>query len=674
MSDFIIPGAARAAIDAAEAARLRASGVLVVDSRRERPRYFDGRFLAARDLIRDQQYFLMREADLGRSSGSGVIDGLQVSEGAQPQTLVVGAGHGLTPAGELVLLPAPLQIDLTDIPQAEQLSARFGLGRRPVAPARSRTGLYVLALRPVEFSANPVAAYPTSLTGPRSVEDGDIIEATALVLVPWQDDGAADALEARRSRAARAIFVQGERDSGTSDNVLPLAMLALQGNSLVWLDMAMVRRELGADRGDLPGLGLAPRGLRLAHLLQHQEHLADVVALMQGRSFAAASRFDALPPAGPLPPGTIDTADFTQRYFPSQVDVEFSIIPEDELPALVEESLALPPIDLRDSDAALDATAVLMLAPVSRTEFRRLAPLLVPRLRVLKAAAPNRVAQQKPLEMLLRLRLPAAVDTGTTPADQEWAALARLPTLWYVRRRNLAWRADLAGRAVAAVGRNELVAEQAVRTRIASLGLTPALDRVLGATSTATAARVMTLLATPTLQSSPTLTAATLGALAGQIQPIAGETATIAAAAPTTKARSAGTNTKAIKTAARADDTINPAPTGAIELASVLALTAEVERGQLGLGLQRLETATHQPVTRTALIALASGDAWRQLDHDALQARPDLLGQLASRLRRGAAEPPAAPAPDPDQATDLAPDAADPSPKRPPRRSARRQP
>lgn len=61
-------GTAREPIDPADVAALRAAGVLIDDARRERPRYFDGRFLAARDLIRDQQYFLTREADqIGRA-------------------------------------------------------------------------------------------------------------------------------------------------------------------------------------------------------------------------------------------------------------------------------------------------------------------------------------------------------------------------------------------------------------------------------------------------------------------------------------------------------------------------------------------------------------------------------------------------------------------------------
>jgi hypothetical protein len=467
-------GAARELIDPAYVTTLRGAGVLVEDPRRERPRYFDGRFLAARDLIRDQQYFLTREADLGRTAGSGVGNGLFVTAGTTPQALIVSAGQGVTPAGELVLLPSNLNINLADIPVADMLSASFGLSRIPVPPLRSRTGLYVLALRPVEFTANPIGAYPTTLTGPRTVEDGDIIEATAVVLVPYQDDGAADNLIARRSNAARAIFTQGARQL-VSANVLPIAMLALQSNSIVWIDEAMVRRELGADRGDLPGLGFAPRALRLAHLMQYQSHLADVVASMHGRSFPAATQFRAVPPAGPLPVGVIDTNDFTQRYFPSEVDVDFSIIPDDELPALVEEALALPPIDFLASEAALDLTAVLILAPVPRDQFRTVLAQLDSRTRVLKPAAPNLVAQRKPLEILQRLRLPLPAPTPdvSNPADAQWAKLAQQSNLWYVRRRNLAYRDDLAGAPIAVSGGLSNIIDKSVissiRTPISSL-------------------------------------------------------------------------------------------------------------------------------------------------------------------------------------------------------------
>jgi hypothetical protein len=594
MAMNLTQGAAREQIDAANVAALRQTGVLIEDPRRERPRYFDGRFLAARDLIRDQQYFLTREADLGRAAGSGVAQGLFVTPGSTPSALQVSAGQGVTPAGELVLIPHVLNINLADVPVADMLSAKFGLSRIPIAPLRSRTGLFVLALRPVEFTANPIGAYPTSLTGPRTVEDGDVIEATALVLVPYQDDGAADALEARRGRAARTIFTQGTQNLASA-NVLPIAMLALQSNSIVWIDEALVRRELGADRGDLPGLGFAPRALRLAHLLQHQTHLSDVVALMHGRSFPAATQFPALPPAGPLPPGIIDTRDFTQRYFPAEVDVDFSIIPDDELPALVEEALALPPIDFLASEAALDLTAVLVIAPVARSDYRAVMAKLESRLRTLKPAAPNLVAQRKPLEILQRLRLPLpiALPDVSNPADAEWARLANLPTLWYVRRRNLAYRDDLVGNGVAATGRDEIALEDAVRARIMSLALTTQFNAVLAKTTTKAAWSVMSLLALPRLVDSPALTAAALGALSAK------------AAASTT---------------------------GRLDNADVLAVGVDLNTPGVGDGLVMLERSSISGVTKSSLASLASNDAWRTLDASAVVTPSAQISKLAARL------------------------------------------
>jgi len=458
MIDFTA-GAAREAIATQDVETLRAAGALIEDARRERPRYFDGRFLAARDLIRDQQYFLAREADLGHATGGGVATGLRVARGGGADELLIERGHGITPAGELTLLPRTLSLRLADIPLAEQLSARFGLSRRPQPPLRSRTGLFVLALRPVEFTANPIGAYPSSITGQRTVEDGDVIEATAVVLVPWTEDSASDALDARRSRAARAIFVDG-KSSGVSANVLPLAMVALQNNVVAWLDVAMVRRELGADRADLPGLGVGARALRLSHLLQYQQQLSEMLAANGGRGFAAATQFGALPPAGPMPAGMINASDFTQNFFAAEIDCELAPIPEDELPALIDEALALPALDLELPAEMLDATAVLILAPVPRSEWRatlaRLQQTITDtRTRRLMPAASNRLAARKPLEILQRLRLPRPlalpVDIGD-PREREWGRLAALPRLWFVRRRNLAYREDLPGAPVPFAG------------------------------------------------------------------------------------------------------------------------------------------------------------------------------------------------------------------------------
>src|SRR5436309_12546753 len=91
---------------------------VVPDSRRTRPLFFDGKFLTAADLNREQNYLLTRQADLARSLGFGVVRGLRVSMVSNAAaSVLVTTGHGLTPAGETVLLPADKTVDLSEVPR-----------------------------------------------------------------------------------------------------------------------------------------------------------------------------------------------------------------------------------------------------------------------------------------------------------------------------------------------------------------------------------------------------------------------------------------------------------------------------------------------------------------------------------------------------------------------------
>ena len=288
-------------LDPVELQRQIDQNCLVTDPRRNRPRWFDGRFLAARDLAGEQNYFLVRQADLGRAGGTGVVQGLTVTQAAAGTTgasiLRIDAGFGFTDAGEMVVLAAALDVNPADIPTLQRLDAAFGLQEIPNEPGRSRNGLYVLALRPVEWTANPIAAYPTSLTGERTVQDGEIIEGVAVALVPYPD-AAADNWARRRARAARDLFVAG-RDWGFASGALPLALLALQGNRVVWLDPYLARRDAAVS---------------------------------------AAAWFDALPPVGRLPAQCVDANALTQLYSPPTMTVELASVPDDEIPAVIEES------------------------------------------------------------------------------------------------------------------------------------------------------------------------------------------------------------------------------------------------------------------------------------------------------------------------------------------------
>jgi hypothetical protein len=438
---------------------MRQAHVLVTDPRRTRPRWFDGRFLAARDLSNEQNYFLVRQADLGRAGGSGVIEGLMVSEVPDAKTqatrLRIDAGYGFTDTGEMVMVAETLEIDPANIPEMQRLDAAFGLQQIPNEPGRSRTGLYVIALRPVEWTANQISAYPTSLTGERTVQDGDIIEGVAVSLVPYADNGSDD-WDQRRARVAREIFLAG-RDRGLASGALALGFVALRANQVVWLDPYLARRDAGAHRPSGMDFGFGQRSLREAQLLHYDHHLVEVLNTLNGRGFEATAWFDALPPVGRLPAQAVEADSLTHRYFPPAMTVEFAFVPEDEIPALIEESLMLPPLDLEASAETLAGVGVLILAPMKRDDFAQYYDKLGGR--TIKLAPPVRELKgnSRPLQFSINYQRQAGLadvpdDESVVEAGQDWKDLIKKAQerklFWYVRRRHLPTAANIAGAAV----------------------------------------------------------------------------------------------------------------------------------------------------------------------------------------------------------------------------------
>lgn len=420
-------GPAREVLDTRQLSPLIESGTVITDDRRLRPLYFDGRFLNAQALVRDQNYFLIRQADLMQAAGFGIVQGLMVASAdlnatsAASYSITLTQGHGITPNGGLVSLPEDQTINVADLAQIEKLDAAFGLRSDPQEPGRNLSGLFVVGLRPVEYTANPVPAYPTSLNGSR-ITDGTIVEATAITLIPYADINAVTNFQERRIRVEREIFVEGTTQRLPND-VLPLAMIALNRQVVEWVDPFLVRREIGAESRPILRLGLTPQAMREAHVLQYRHRLQEILGKENPGNFPVSKYFSVLPPVGEIPKGAVNPEDWTQSYFPSDIDVELSLIPEDEIPAVVAEALTLPPIDLQLNANALKSTSVLILIPVSRSEFSDLQTLL---------SSPTNTAATN------------VMPEGTN--DPDWrSALNQTPTLWYTRRRNLAFRSDPVG-------------------------------------------------------------------------------------------------------------------------------------------------------------------------------------------------------------------------------------
>lgn len=525
MVDFT-KGSSRELIDSTELQDLLNAGTVIVDDRRRRPFYQDGRFLTAADLTRDQNYFLTRQADLGRSGGTGIVQGLMVKAPEnsidRATSVVIKAGHGVTPSGEQVIIPSDRQISLTNVAQIQRLDAAFGLSSIPNQPLRNLSGLFVLALRPVEYTADPIATYPTSLTGQRTVSDGYIIEATAVTLIPYADPGNGNP-DLLRARVAREIFVVGAV-GGLPTDTLPLAMIFLRRGVIEWIDPFMVRREIGAEYGSILSLGFAPRALREAQIQQYEQHLQEILDSRndsdQSLQFSATDYFQALPSAGSLPAAAINSADFTQFYFPPTVDVDLAFIPADEIAVLVEESLLLQPIDLTLNSQDLDSTSVLVMIPIHRQRVRQLKNTLPTLSRQLLPAAPSLLAKRNPsLEALQRLTTPRLTETPLLnpqdTTDSAWRqALANTNKLWYVRRRNLPYRVEVIGFSVA-VGGNEYQTEQNLLTTLNAVNLTGRVNEIRSICTPAAEANVLSLLSSPKFQVSPKLLNAVVYELEG---------------------------------------------------------------------------------------------------------------------------------------------------------------
>lgn len=507
---------------------------LILDGLRRRPRWFDGRFLTGADLTRDQDYTRQRQADIARAGGTGVVEGLEVaaSGDARGAALIIAPGHGLTPSGEPVIVERHREIALLDLFESRRLNAVLGLRLEPRAPLGRRTGLFILGLRPVEFTANAIGAYPAEIAGVRHSEDGDVVEATAVTLTPWRD-GEVGGLDEARREAARDIFLGTAK--GFPQQVLPLAMVALDRGALRWIDVALVRRETGADTPLQVSLGARARALAEAFAVQHRDHLRDVMRARRHvglpDAFPANQSFAVLPPAGALPAAAIraEADGFRQSWFPPQVDVTLGFAPEDEIAAIIEESLTLPPMDLLEEAAQLDGIGVVVVAPVSRSRLARFEAALASL--TVKASVAPELAVRRPSDALAlmlgrrarRLAPPASPAPSALTAEEAaelrawtvaWAeAVAALPSedglppmLWHVRRRSVPREAATLGVAVPVSG-DDTRADAAVEARVADLGLDDRLTAVTERATRAAASRITAFLGAPPILAQPALMA-----------------------------------------------------------------------------------------------------------------------------------------------------------------------
>jgi hypothetical protein len=420
----------------------RNSQVLVEDLRRTRASYEDGRFLTAKDLTREQTYALTREADIASCYRGGVLRGLELTRFGDQ--LRLSAGAGFTPSGELVSLGAPLAVAIQQVPEDDRIDLSNGLVDVSEPPQRSRTGVYILGLRPGEYATKPVTRYALTARGTPGIEDGDIVEATALALHPLRIDLSEDPVAVRSSLARTAFFELG---SALPSDLLSLAVVYLSGGTISWFDPDLVRRDVAAEDLALVGVTSVERAAREAHFLQYDRQLAELMMDLRARGglkFPASRYFRCLPPIGRMPVEAIDPSELTCAYFPPQMTVSLSVVVDEELPALIEDSFHLPPIDLEGDPDDFDFSYIQVLVPMPASSIARLRlePVTLTRPIALPPVLANRLPVLALRDFLNRRKPPPGPDFGTDARPESAAllaawrqALAAAPDrmVWFVR-------------------------------------------------------------------------------------------------------------------------------------------------------------------------------------------------------------------------------------------------
>lgn len=435
-----VRGPARERIDAEELADPRDRASVILDRRRRKPRYFDGRFLAARDLTRGQQYRLLRQADLAQLAGSGVAQGLEVTSDGGGVRVAITAGSGVARSGESVVLRTGIEMAVVDVPVVSGRATPTQL--QAVGSDRVETGIFMLIARPVEHTRSPGPSFAGSTLAEVEIEDDEIVEGTWLSWTPVADGDAQRVLGRGRAQLAREIFTGGFDPAALSDGLV-LAVAGLVRGRIEWIDPAMAMRDVGS--AEVLGLGLASESLRIAYARQYRRHLDDVVQsrrrLGLPEGMLASEAFSALPPVGPLPRGALEVTSTAvrQQFFPREVYVEIAIMPEDELPAMLEEGMRRAPIDLEVDAQALERVPILIVVPVPRAGFDRQTQRMEGAFRGPILASTGRpLVTARPIDGLavLRRKYERLAPADPLPLDLEaWRrALESAGELWYLRR------------------------------------------------------------------------------------------------------------------------------------------------------------------------------------------------------------------------------------------------
>ncbi len=286
--------------------------------------YFDGRYLRARDMDREQHYHEALSHIVGGAGGAGVVYGLGIAiPDAVGAPISVAPGLGITREGRVVLLSGAVTADVGDLIEAtagarQPAGSTTKLGHdhsafvpcvvaeQPVVePVSVDEPIYVISAGPVEALCGREDVY-ARLCEAACVTDsaanlrvtGVILRARPISLQPEAIPGATDlhlrsriaaAYFARQKEERRTLLVNGGLGNGDwcgtapflPGSEIPLGIVMLRNKRWIVLDQWTVRRErmVSPPHAYWQGrLGMRPMDAFLGEVLQFQCQLSDQIS------------------------------------------------------------------------------------------------------------------------------------------------------------------------------------------------------------------------------------------------------------------------------------------------------------------------------------------------------------------------------------------------------------
>lgn len=338
-----------------------------LDPKLSRTHYYDGRLLKASDLTRDQFYLDERLREVGRALGQGIVRGLQVTLRSD-RKINISPGLAITPSGRVLELEKQEQpLDLMSAANLFELNP--GVHSLPA-------GLYAIEIRYAEKGVGSAEIYPRDLEAERGFHFNAFAEGVQFAVVklsaPLPTEKMRHLPVEEASIYARALLARqllvgspGQHVSLGEDSVA-LGLIAIEYGIPQWLDVSLLRR---------PYRRANTRNALQFDLYNHYEELLQSVLQVRSISahqeqFLASRYFSMLPPVGTIPKGSVDPVNGYQNFFPENFEVSIAPVREDDIASLIEQSLALEPIDFR-TDKDVDIMIAVVVDDVSFSYLAR---------------------------------------------------------------------------------------------------------------------------------------------------------------------------------------------------------------------------------------------------------------------------------------------------------------